>query len=111
MTGPDGGLVIDTGVGVRNGTRLLARARDLAERGLILTITHSHRGKLRRRLGSRRSNESHEEPPGMAPSCRICERTSTTPQVSAILPSAKRKTKISLYATDLPVGGRPMYSP
>src|SRR5919202_4225181 len=53
----------------------------------------------------------HEEPPGMAPSCRNCEKTSTTPQASAIRPPAKRKMKISLYVTDLPVGGRPMYSP
>jgi hypothetical protein len=42
------------------------------------------------------------------PSCCICEKTSTTPQVSAIRPLTKRKMKISLYAIDLPVGERPM---
>jgi hypothetical protein len=30
---------------------------------------------------------------------------STTPQISAIRPLANRMMKISLYATDLPVGG------
>ena len=48
---------------------------------------------------------------GIAPSCRICDKTSTTPQVSAIRPLRKRKIKISLYVTNLPVGGMAMYSP
>ena len=39
------------------------------------------------------------------PICLICAQTSTTPQVSATRPSTKRKMKISLYVTDLPVGG------
>ena len=30
-----------------------------------------------------------------SPSCRICAKTSTTPQVSATFPSTKRKMKIS----------------
>ena len=48
----------------------------------------------------------------MAPICLICERTSTTPQVSTMRPPAVMwKMKISLYVTDLPVGGIPMYSP
>jgi glyoxylase-like metal-dependent hydrolase (beta-lactamase superfamily II) len=42
VTGPDAGLVIDTGVGLRNGRRLLARSRELTDRDLILTITHFH---------------------------------------------------------------------
>ena len=42
VTGRDAGLVIDTGVGVRNGRRLLARARELTDRDLTLTITHFH---------------------------------------------------------------------
>ena len=33
---------------------------------------------------------------GITPSCFICEKTSTTPQISAIRPPAKRKMKISL---------------
>src|SRR4051794_16393925 len=33
------------------------------------------------------------------------------PQVSEIRPPVMRKMKISSYATDLPVGGRPMYAP
>jgi hypothetical protein len=33
------------------------------------------------------------------------------PHVSAIRPLTKRKMKISLYVTDLPVGAIPMYSP
>ena len=47
----------------------------------------------------------------ITPSCFICEKTSTTPHVSAIRPLANRKMKISSYVTDLPVGGTPMYSP
>src|SRR5262249_20507047 len=48
---------------------------------------------------------------GITPSCFICEKTSTTPHISAIRPPAKRKMKISLYVIDLPVGWTPMYSP
>jgi hypothetical protein len=33
---------------------------------------------------------------GTTPSCRICAKTSTTPQVSASRPLTKRKMKISL---------------
>src|SRR5580698_3924067 len=36
---------------------------------------------------------------------------STTPQISAIRPLTNRIIKISLYETDLPVGGRPLNSP
>jgi hypothetical protein len=35
-------------------------------------------------------------PTGIAPSCFICEKTSTTPQVSAIRPLTNRKIMISL---------------
>ncbi len=42
VTGADAGLIIDTGVGILNGTRLLARARELTDRDLFLTITHFH---------------------------------------------------------------------
>lgn len=45
------------------------------------------------------------------PSCRICDRTSTTPHVSTTRPLSKRKMKISAYLTELPVAGRPMCSP
>jgi hypothetical protein len=44
---------------------------------------------------------------GITPTCFICEKTSTIPQVSVIRPPVKRRMKISLYVTDLPVGGRP----
>jgi glyoxylase-like metal-dependent hydrolase (beta-lactamase superfamily II) len=40
VTGPDAALIIDTGVGIQNGKHVLAQARKLTDRPLILTITH-----------------------------------------------------------------------
>jgi glyoxylase-like metal-dependent hydrolase (beta-lactamase superfamily II) len=42
VTGPDAALIIDTGVGIQNGKHVLAQARKLTDRPLILTITHFH---------------------------------------------------------------------
>jgi len=42
VVGDDEALVVDTAMGVQNGDRVLARARELTERDLVLTITHFH---------------------------------------------------------------------
>lgn len=42
VVGRDAALIIDTGVGMRNGEHVLAQAGKLTDRPLILTITHSH---------------------------------------------------------------------
>jgi len=42
IVGDESTLVVDTAMGVRNGKRVLARARELSDRELILTITHFH---------------------------------------------------------------------
>ncbi len=42
LTGRDATLIIDTGVGMQNGEHVLAQARKLTNRRLILTITHFH---------------------------------------------------------------------
>src|SRR5262249_29167560 len=42
VVGDERVLVVDTAMGVTNGERVLARARELADRDLILTITHFH---------------------------------------------------------------------
>ena len=43
VVGDDAVLVVDTGMGVQNAERVLARARELAgERRLVLTLTHFH---------------------------------------------------------------------
>jgi glyoxylase-like metal-dependent hydrolase (beta-lactamase superfamily II) len=40
--GDDAALVIDTGMGRRNGERLLERVRELTDKPLLLTLTHFH---------------------------------------------------------------------
>ena len=42
LVGRDATLIIDTGVGIQNGEHVLAQARKLTDRPLILTITHFH---------------------------------------------------------------------
>lgn len=42
VIGEDRTLVVDTAMGVRNGERVLAHARELADGDLVLTITHFH---------------------------------------------------------------------
>jgi glyoxylase-like metal-dependent hydrolase (beta-lactamase superfamily II) len=42
LVGRDAALIIDTGVGSRNGGNVLAQARALTDRRLILTVTHFH---------------------------------------------------------------------
>jgi glyoxylase-like metal-dependent hydrolase (beta-lactamase superfamily II) len=42
LLGRDAALIIDTGAGIQNGENVLARARALTDRRLILTITHFH---------------------------------------------------------------------
>jgi len=42
IVGDERALVVDTAMGVRNGERVLARARELTDRDLVLTITHFH---------------------------------------------------------------------
>lgn len=42
VVGEDAALVIDTGMGRRNGERLLERVRELSDKPLLLTLTHFH---------------------------------------------------------------------
>jgi glyoxylase-like metal-dependent hydrolase (beta-lactamase superfamily II) len=42
IVGDDRTLVVDTAMGVRNGERVLNRARELTDRDLVVTITHFH---------------------------------------------------------------------
>jgi glyoxylase-like metal-dependent hydrolase (beta-lactamase superfamily II) len=42
VVGEDAALIVDTGMGRRNGERLLERVRELTERPLLLTLTHFH---------------------------------------------------------------------
>ena len=42
VVGDEAALVVDTAMGVRNGEQVLARARELTDRELVLTITHFH---------------------------------------------------------------------
>jgi glyoxylase-like metal-dependent hydrolase (beta-lactamase superfamily II) len=42
VVGEDAALVVDTGMGRRNGERLLERVRDLTDKPLLLTLTHFH---------------------------------------------------------------------
>lgn len=42
VVGDERALVVDTAMGVKNGERVLARAREVTDRDLILTITHFH---------------------------------------------------------------------
>ena len=42
VVGEDAALVVDTGMGRRNGERLLERVRELADKPLLLTLTHFH---------------------------------------------------------------------
>jgi glyoxylase-like metal-dependent hydrolase (beta-lactamase superfamily II) len=42
VVGDDAALVVDTGMGRRNGERLLERVRELSDKPLLLTLTHFH---------------------------------------------------------------------
>jgi glyoxylase-like metal-dependent hydrolase (beta-lactamase superfamily II) len=42
VVGDDVALVVDTGMGRRNGERLLERVRELSDKPLLLTLTHFH---------------------------------------------------------------------
>jgi glyoxylase-like metal-dependent hydrolase (beta-lactamase superfamily II) len=42
VVGDDATLVVDTGMGRRNGERLLERVRELSDKPLLLTLTHFH---------------------------------------------------------------------
>jgi glyoxylase-like metal-dependent hydrolase (beta-lactamase superfamily II) len=42
VVGDDMALVVDTGMGKRNGERLLERVRELTDKPLLLTLTHFH---------------------------------------------------------------------
>src|ERR671937_609759 len=42
VVGDDAALVVDTGMGRRNGERLLERVRELTDKPLLLTLTHFH---------------------------------------------------------------------
>jgi glyoxylase-like metal-dependent hydrolase (beta-lactamase superfamily II) len=42
VVGDDAALVVDTGMGRRNGERLLERIRELSDKPLLLTLTHFH---------------------------------------------------------------------
>src|SRR5436305_14345749 len=42
VIGEEFALVVDTAMGVRNGERVLARARELTDRDPVLTIRHFH---------------------------------------------------------------------
>jgi glyoxylase-like metal-dependent hydrolase (beta-lactamase superfamily II) len=42
VVGDDAALVVDTGMGRRNGERLLERVRELSDKPLLLTVTHFH---------------------------------------------------------------------
>jgi glyoxylase-like metal-dependent hydrolase (beta-lactamase superfamily II) len=42
VVGEDAALVVDTGMGRRNGERLLERVRELTDKPLLLTLTHFH---------------------------------------------------------------------
>jgi glyoxylase-like metal-dependent hydrolase (beta-lactamase superfamily II) len=42
VVGEDAALVVDTGMGRRNGERLLERVREITSRPLLLTLTHFH---------------------------------------------------------------------
>jgi glyoxylase-like metal-dependent hydrolase (beta-lactamase superfamily II) len=42
VVGEDAALVVDTGMGMRNGERLLERVREITEKPLLLTLTHFH---------------------------------------------------------------------
>jgi glyoxylase-like metal-dependent hydrolase (beta-lactamase superfamily II) len=42
VLGDDAALVVDTGMGRRNGERLLERVRELSDKPLLLTLTHFH---------------------------------------------------------------------